>query len=311
MSAEYIGLQTDLLRSIVDSLDDKIPPHIHKMRQQMHDLTHPISAWAHNISADQIGAIWASFEQADKSVLWTHAEHRILRQALLLVNKAAWEWLDITIPKQCSDILQLDVSKFQPVHWLDRLIVQFQRMITSDSGEKLIHPTTYIPQATIAYKFIPVKRRTSFPLATLIPQVTTHVRSAVMLWLGFSKNDGNQWKACLTRELVAAFGDDVLLLHSVWDAHNHIKPRIFGTSNIQLSIDKFTSISEALRRHRQHIDYEHPTILPNLARVGKALRDMPAQGFIPQLTPSAEARTQRGIRRSRTTEETVNTESRT
>lgn len=218
--------------------------------------------------------IWSHFEAIDQSALWTSALHRVIRQKLLLANRAAWDLIEIYIPSRCDHILGQNICDFRSKDWLDDLILRIQRLTTSNAEEQPILSDEFVHHLSMRYMYTPSKRRNALSKANISNHVIEHVRNAVIFWLGFDQTNSSRWKACLTREIVAAFGIDVLLLDSVWDAHGHIKLHIFGTSNIALSITKFDSIRAPMQRHRNQLETNNPMLLPKMKVLGDALRTL-------------------------------------
>jgi hypothetical protein len=158
--------------------------------------------------------LWTTYATLERRQKNDEYNYRLQSQRVLLLNMAAWEWLESTSSQAVHD----------KHHWLFKL-GQRVHDIALLSTSSILSRDQYLPNmamdvGTATYTFKPQR----YPK----PSTTSSVYDILACWLGFPDVRKYRSRAWFTRVVVTHLGVSALLLDVVWTAAGNISRDVFG-----------------------------------------------------------------------------------
>ena len=199
-------------------------------------------------TSKQIKAVWTMFDKAERLEQRDSIKAKLRHMESMLTNRAIWDWIEFTAHTRIVQVIQ---GQAQGLCWFDGIIGLVDNLILTATPSRVIYPQSYTSMPLAPFHYTATDRRhnafSNLEKESLIINKTTEIISQ---WLGFDMDSISRRRAWLTRKLVVACGEEVLLLDKVWEAHCHMKTVIFHNRKMtRITQEKLDGMDVTLRNH--------------------------------------------------------------
>ena len=191
-----------------------------------------------SLSASSLATItqgWAGLEGLSKAECSTSITLRRLRANIMLINYAAWHWLDVVVVDQCKAILNGHDNCQPERNWLIDLTTDIETHCRLGGKEAVVlDAVNYginLPNATCTlkqgYSCVPKdNERVNARIISLLVHVLEK-------WLDYPSDQASRQKAWFVHFLLTEFGTSILYLDGIWRVYSKLQDRLFVDGNWQ------------------------------------------------------------------------------
>jgi hypothetical protein len=226
-------------------------------------------------TSKQIKAAWSTFDKADRLEQWDNVKRKLRHMESMLTNMAIWDWIEVTARTRIIQVIRMEA---QGHCWFDGIVDLVDNLILTAAPSRVIYPQSYISMPLTPFHYTATDmRHRAFSQPERESLTINKTTEIISQWLGFDTDGMSRRRAWLTRKLVAACGEEVLLLDKVWNAHIHMKTVVFHDCKMaRITQEKLNRMDIALRNHGiSCVDQPEHSTLVEIGLIARRLKNPP------------------------------------
>nr|GAT48228.1 predicted protein [Mycena chlorophos] len=228
LTLERLQKDIDELQDVLVAVTSDSLPSVHAQSNVEQTIAALARDPASRSVASMLTTLWTNINSLNTNRAIDTFRLRMTRVSIMLSNYFAWNWLYDFCRGTVVNWMRSGASA---ENWIQHLAKNVKNALESRTKMATFDPTTYMLEiSSKPFEYSNQKRRI-YPVGPELDNAVVYWTLRIITeWFQYPENRASRWQAFFVSSILAAFGQDALLLNVVWDGYQNVHGRVIGDS---------------------------------------------------------------------------------